>query len=293
MVCGCGQSGKKDGCEEGLTDCGGTCVDLETDPDNCGGCGVECNEAGGESCVDGTCFLDCGDLTNCDGECVDIEDDPENCGGCGIECDVGAGEACLEGTCVTDCGDLTNCGGRCVDLQTDPDHCGACGVECNEAAGEVCVDGACGCGDLTDCDGECVDLQTDLDHCGACGVECARSTRCVAGDCGQVGVTCGGDVCPSGAQCCWNAIDGEYCFDTDTEDCYGFILVCDGPEDCEEGEVCCHTETAEQIGECTTTCDSRIYCAEDEDCDPEGPDPVCCNEADFAFCSHNDIAPCD
>ena len=36
------------GCKQGLTGCGGVCIDLNTDPAHCGGCGVAC--AAGEMC---------------------------------------------------------------------------------------------------------------------------------------------------------------------------------------------------------------------------------------------------
>jgi len=40
-------------CNEGLTDCFGSCVDLQTDVNNCGACGNVCGQ--GESCVNGVC----------------------------------------------------------------------------------------------------------------------------------------------------------------------------------------------------------------------------------------------
>lgn len=35
--------------------CGGVCVDLTTDPANCGKCGTTCDVAGGEKCRDSKC----------------------------------------------------------------------------------------------------------------------------------------------------------------------------------------------------------------------------------------------
>jgi hypothetical protein len=43
------------GCEEPLQDCGGECVDLASDFDNCGACGVHCPT---ELCVEGACAGD-------------------------------------------------------------------------------------------------------------------------------------------------------------------------------------------------------------------------------------------
>ncbi len=41
------------GCCEGLSACDGQCVDTETDPAHCGGCGMGCSED--SACVDGAC----------------------------------------------------------------------------------------------------------------------------------------------------------------------------------------------------------------------------------------------
>lgn len=45
-----------DGCDQGLTDCAGTCVDLDSDPTHCGGCYLACPE--GETCQAGVCQAD-------------------------------------------------------------------------------------------------------------------------------------------------------------------------------------------------------------------------------------------
>jgi hypothetical protein len=41
-------------CAGGLTKCGGVCVNLSSDPNNCGACGVRC-PPGWQSCSGGTC----------------------------------------------------------------------------------------------------------------------------------------------------------------------------------------------------------------------------------------------
>jgi hypothetical protein len=77
---------------QSLTDCGGVCVDVANDPNNCGGCGLLCPQ--GDSCSAGVCIAveapvaDCASqgLTDCGGVCVDITADAANCGGCGIVC---------------------------------------------------------------------------------------------------------------------------------------------------------------------------------------------------------------
>ena len=45
------------GCSVPLTKCNGKCVNLQTDPSNCGICGNACD--GGSPCVNGTCPLSC------------------------------------------------------------------------------------------------------------------------------------------------------------------------------------------------------------------------------------------
>lgn len=86
------QSQTADCSAQGLTDCGGTCIDIANDPNNCGGCGLVCPQ--GASCSAGVCIsvqapvTDCASqgLTDCGGVCVDITTDSVNCGGCGIVC---------------------------------------------------------------------------------------------------------------------------------------------------------------------------------------------------------------
>ncbi|MFH1436849.1 MAG: hypothetical protein ABIJ56_14170 [Pseudomonadota bacterium] len=85
-----------DGCPAGTWRCGGECVDLSSDRDNCGACGHECDAE--EVCFDGECILECPAGTSpCGGTCIDIESNPANCGTCGYVC--APGETCSEGRC--------------------------------------------------------------------------------------------------------------------------------------------------------------------------------------------------
>jgi hypothetical protein len=162
--CMCGTS---DQCGAGRT-CvasGGSfaCVNLSTDPMNCGDVGRAC--ATGESCVDGECG--CGSTTCgsgeacCAGACVDTTSSAANCGACGTTCD--AGESCQASACVCGSGPTARactapmpgdifgggdamlgescCGGTCV-ANTDT-SCG-CGVTCNAADDETCQVGGGG-----------------------------------------------------------------------------------------------------------------------------------------------------
>ncbi len=78
-------------CRPPYTSVAGRCVDLATDPQNCGTPGNICqgNCAAG-MCVGGGCPSG---TTSCDGACVDLRRDPGNCGDCGRACR--AGEVCV------------------------------------------------------------------------------------------------------------------------------------------------------------------------------------------------------
>src|SRR5215207_2977236 len=83
--------GDASACEAGLTDCGGICVDLQSDMNNCGACGEIC-ESGlvPVECRSGVC-----ERANCpvgieycgavDG-CRDLSSDPGHCGACQNPC---------------------------------------------------------------------------------------------------------------------------------------------------------------------------------------------------------------
>jgi hypothetical protein len=134
-------------CQPGLSNCNGVCVNLLTDPENCGACGHSCPP--GYQCIAGQCSeaAYCWDgLKN--GQETDVD-----CGGTCPQCS--NGRACL---CDADCRDgicradgicapfpcqppFTNCAGTCVTLQTDPENCGACGSIC--PAGSLCINGEC------------------------------------------------------------------------------------------------------------------------------------------------------
>jgi hypothetical protein len=70
------------------------CVDLQTDLDNCGLCGVTCPDAA--VCEGGACICP-SNTTDCSGTCSDLQTDGNNCGACGTAC--AAGEECTAGAC--------------------------------------------------------------------------------------------------------------------------------------------------------------------------------------------------
>jgi hypothetical protein len=195
-------------CSADTTPCGGACVDLMSDPDNCGACGDVCRTD--ENCVRGECGEpNCErpgattNLTACGRDCVDLQTAQAHCGACDNPCLVGFG--CTDGECVILCAPCesgqTDCGNCvCADLQTDKTNCGGCGINCFDD--QVCNNGACQpvdpCPGQTDCGGACVNLQSDPNNCGGCGVVC-ESGQCDGGSCiPQCGP--GERLCPDG-QC--------------------------------------------------------------------------------------------
>jgi hypothetical protein len=72
------------GCDAGDINCSGQCVDLQTDPNHCGSCGVTC--AGSLTCSSGACACGAGTTMCGVGQCVDTQTDPNNCGTCNNVC---------------------------------------------------------------------------------------------------------------------------------------------------------------------------------------------------------------
>ncbi len=93
-------------CASGTTCCGDHCVDLSTDPANCGACGNSCARPNAVTvCASGTCrFLFCqsgwGDCdSNPNNGCeANLLSDPNNCGACHVHCF--SGRICQAGFCV-------------------------------------------------------------------------------------------------------------------------------------------------------------------------------------------------
>ena len=124
-------------CQSGLTDCNGTCVNLQSNLKNCGVCGTAC--PAGDVCTSGKCALACkSGLSVCSNTCVNLQSDVKNCGTCATACKTG--EVCTTGTCCTK--GLSACNGKCVDLQKDATNCGKCGTKCS-GAGSYCFQGSC------------------------------------------------------------------------------------------------------------------------------------------------------
>ncbi len=135
--------------------CNTGCTDIDTDPNNCGGCGDPCGP--GQTCQGGVCQT------------------PPNCNG---------GPVCTNGE---QC-----CAAGCTNLQTDPNNCSACAFAC--ATGDTCSGGkctppttcnggpACPTGE-TCCPNGCFDETSDNNNCGGCGVVCTAPSTCIDSTC--------------------------------------------------------------------------------------------------------------
>src|SRR5690606_28921564 len=125
-------------CLEGMEECAGSCVDLQSDRRHCGACGNACGP--GQVCDQGVCTATCQEgLQSCGGSCVDLKRSTVHCGACNNAC--GPGEVCEDGACVISCvAGLTRCGATCANLRSDRENCGACGNDCQ---GRICFRGEC------------------------------------------------------------------------------------------------------------------------------------------------------
>ena len=220
-------------CNAGYDNCDNTrqrngCnVNKNTDPANCGACGVACNGTNDiPQCSNGVCSSLCNaGYDNCDntrqksGCNVNKNTDPANCGGCGVACN-GTNDTpqCSNGVCISPCNvGYDNCdntrqkNGCNVNKNTDLANCGGCGVACNGANDTPqCSNGACtspcnvgydNCDNTRQKNGCNVNKNTDANNCGACGHACAflnGTPLCVNGACGT-------GICSTG----WANCDGS------------------------------------------------------------------------------------
>jgi len=168
-----------DDCSNGLTDdgvsqCSGStpnccsqipaCVNLQTDKNQCGSCGRQCDALVADSCVGGNCV----------------------CGATGAAC--GAGLNCVAGQCK--CLAAARCGGccagtSCISVPTVA-QCGLNGAACQGCTAAECysptceTDGSCGSDPLTGtaCPDDGLSCTQDLCASGVCD-----HTQLVAGKC--------------------------------------------------------------------------------------------------------------
>lgn len=204
-------------CGPPTTFCSGRCVNLTTDPANCGACGTLCSYPNGNGgCRSGRCYLagcntgwgDC-DQNASNGCEINLSSTPSSCGACGAACALpNATAGCTSGTCTVaacnagyaDCDGVASNG--CEASLATPTNCGACGRACSLAnASSSCSTGTCrllrcylG---YANCDGNAANgceiaTSSDNNNCGACGNVCAAGTTCVNSACRPSNDTCAG-----------------------------------------------------------------------------------------------------
>ena len=225
-------------CDSNRRCCGETCIDVLTDPKNCGTCGVACPD--GIACVDGKC---------------DVKP----------TCQCSDGKVCDEnGDCVVKCGsslcrpDESCCGNTCTTLDTVK-HCGSCDNACQGNA-PFCQYGACAdkCSPQT-CEAQSAQCGTVNDGCGNaldCG-SCADGKVCTSNQC--VDPPCSPTTCATKGKNCGTIDDG----------CGGKLNCgsCSGAKEC-KNNVCTNPECkpktcAEQGKKCGSTsdgCGKTIQC---------------------------------
>jgi hypothetical protein len=230
-------------CNSGYYDCNGTVADgceinTNTDPNNCGGCGIKCTIANGVgACVNGMCTVGICNAgwTDCDAKVatgceVNTGADANNCGMCGNRCNLAnATASCTAGVCgVAACNaGFTNCNNQPADgcevhTSADVNNCGGCGIKCSVANGTAgCTNSVCSVAGCNSGWGDCLNGYTDgcetntttsNTNCGACGKSCATtcvgnvaSTSCSASTCSVTSCSAGFNnndgVCANGCEC--------------------------------------------------------------------------------------------
>ncbi len=239
--------------------CNQKCVDVQTDSNNCGACGVVCPSRA--ECSEGQCQCD-NDLTLCDGTCVDTQTDNTHCGDCQTACDIC--ETCVDGLCkpISCPQGQVCCQAQCVDLCPDGSQPDLNTCECNICKGQI--DGA-SCGtNLVCCQEQCVSNQCSSPKTfndQTCQCECPPTT-CPTGQL----------LDPDSCQCvdlCANKTCGDcQTCDPTSGDC---VSVADQTA-CGAGQVCCSGVCKDSCGPCT-----GLPCS-NGDCCPNSSDWACCED---------------
>ena len=276
-------------CKVGLTCCGGACVDIKTDANNCSACGHACVGAS----------PDC-----CNSACTNLATDTSNCGACGTICSTANATAtCASRVCTWNCASgfqhcaMGNTG--CETATNTLSNCGGCGNVCNPMnATNVTCDGTTCSYTCKPGFADCVTTAPNTGGCATnlagtnqklCGATCVPATSCCsAGDCttppgpaicfnaatcSGVGGTCNyplkGTAKLCGSTCC-NAINGS-CSASCVLTCTAGFADCnhDASDGCEVNL----TATNQKL--CGTTCVGASTCCGAGDC-TSTPTPTAC-----------------
>ncbi|MBO4350391.1 MAG: SH3 domain-containing protein [Proteobacteria bacterium] len=155
-------------CKSGFSECGGKCVNYQSDVNNCGGCGSKCNVPNAENkCNSGKCSFTCksGYTINSAGTGCEVkacDANTKRCSGLELQtcknnnwfktqtCTTSVANSTAVCDKTTGCGYSCNsgfskCSNACVNLQIDSKNCGACGNACSSVSGgsSSCTNGTC------------------------------------------------------------------------------------------------------------------------------------------------------
>ena len=153
--------------------CDSFCVDVRSDPVNCGRCGSAC--VAGAWCRDGACVCPAPQVHCPAVGCVDPRVDNANCGACGVGC--AAGSQCTAGRCLMPCATGTHrCGTDCLP-DSSPASCGARCEPCVAPAGAAArctLMGTTATCDFSCASGthRCADRCAPDDSVASCGDRC-------------------------------------------------------------------------------------------------------------------------
>jgi len=250
-------------CSAGLSPCSGRCVDLQTDPDNCGACGFSVPY--GETCRNGQFSSSSG--LNKNGSSA-ASPGATSAGSVLTSATV----AGIKGSCPTG---RSSCSGTCTDLLNDTGNCGSCGNSC--LSGQTCQNGrclvpgtsvpvvstsalititpelSCSYGQIP-CGNSCVNIFTDKKNCGVCGRTCGSQETCVNARCGPACTESGTSLCD------------DTCVDLDTD--------------------------MKNCGSCGTECPSRVSNARGSSC-MQGECIIEQCKTDFADCNKKTVDGCE
>lgn len=268
-------------CDKGQVSCGGECVNLNSDSDNCGGCGNKCNyNERGETCINGKCDPNC-NLTNnkiCfennKPQCVDTQNNPKHCGACNHDCSTeeGSPDICSEGACrSSNTVELRQCDSTNKDIYScyqieGADKLISADDYANDHSNHYII---------TNSEEPVCISASDETTCGATGCNrdsfkpCPKNYICVKDDNSNYSCKCpAGSVeitDPSGSTLCANPSDeehcgisqsnpeGENCAKDEHKKCNGIKCVC------EPGRVDCN-------GLCINPLLDNNYCGPDKQC---------------------------